>query len=140
MPIPILLVEDSDEDILLSRNSLQRAGVANPVFVVKSGDRALAYLQGEGDYADRERFPLPGIMLLDLKMPRMNGFEVLEWMREQELLEQISVLVLTSSPEDRDRVRARELGAKAYLVKPPTPEGLREVLKLFPQCAPAESN
>jgi len=132
VPTPILLVEDSDEDILLSRNSLQRAGIANPVFVVKSGDRALAYLQGEGDYADRERFPFPGIMLLDLKMPRMNGFQVLEWRKSQPNLRDLFVVVLSHHDEIRDVSRAYSLGARTFLIKPCSAADFRNLAVNFP--------
>jgi CheY-like chemotaxis protein len=90
----------------------------NPVFVVSDGEEAVAYLKGEGKYADRYEYPLPSLLLLDLKMPRKNGFEVLEWIREQPGLRRLRVVVLTTSDAPDDIDRAYELGANAFMVKP----------------------
>ena len=80
---PILLAEDSEDDATVLRSTLRKAGLAAPVVVVPDGSQAIAYLKGEGIYADRDLFPLPGLLLLDLKMPGKNGFEVLEWCETQ---------------------------------------------------------
>jgi CheY-like chemotaxis protein len=117
----ILLAEDDDNDVFFMRRALQKGGIEFPLHVVSNGQEALDYLGGAGHFADRERFPLPSLVLLDLKMPFVNGFEVLTWMRSQEGIRDIPVVVLTSSAEERDRHRAMALGAKAYFVKPPTP-------------------
>src|SRR5437660_8113449 len=109
----ILLVEDNDDDVFFMRHALQKAKVGLPVQVVPDGQAALDYLAGEGGYADRERHPLPTLIFLDLKMPYVSGFEVLAWMQRQTFAPEIQVVVLTSSPEDRDRQRAKELGARA---------------------------
>jgi CheY-like chemotaxis protein len=124
----ILLVEDNDDDVFFMRHALQKAKVGLPVQVVPNGQAALDYLSGEGKYSDREKYPLPTLIFLDLKMPYVNGFEVLAWMQRQVFTPEIQVVVLTSSPEDRDRQRAKELGARAYLVKPPTEEMILQTM------------
>jgi CheY-like chemotaxis protein len=124
----ILLVEDNDDDVFFMRHALHKAKVGLPVQVVPDGQAAMDYLGGEGRYADREKYPLPTLIFLDLKMPYVNGFEVMEWMQRQPFAPEIQVVVLTSSPEDRDRQRAKELGARAYLVKPPTEEMILQTM------------
>lgn len=114
----ILIAEDRDDDILIIRKSLEKAGVPNPIQIVKDGEEVIAYLLGEGKFANRAEYPLPALLLLDLKMPRMDGFEVLRWLRQQPVLKTLRVIVLTSSQEIRDVNRAYELGANSFLVKP----------------------
>ena len=96
--------------------------------VVRDGDQAVAYLEGKGDYADRKQHPLPVVVLLDLKLPRRSGLEVLEWMRAQPDLRRIPVVVLTSSRESVDVNKAYDLGANSYLVKPVTFNDLVELI------------
>ena len=115
---PILLVEDDPDDVALIIRAFQRANLANPVKVARDGEEAVEYLSGAGPHADRTSSPLPVLILLDLKVPRRNGHEVLEWMRAQDGLRRIPVAVLTSSRERRDVDKAYDLGANAYLVKP----------------------
>lgn len=114
----ILLVEDDINDALLLRRAFAKAGVVNTIVQLEDGDSAVAYLDGAGEYADREYYPLPCLILLDLKLPRRSGLEVLEWMRAQPGLRRIPVVVLTSSQQSRDINRAYDLGANSYLVKP----------------------
>lgn len=114
----VLIVDDSDDDKLLLTRSLRKAGVKCRVDTLPDGEAAIEFLSGAGAYSDRLRHPLPILMLLDLKMPRKNGFEVLEWLREQPGLNRIPVIVLTGSREDSDLRRAYDLGANSYLVKP----------------------
>jgi CheY-like chemotaxis protein len=125
---PILLVEDSEDDQLLIRRAFAKAKLANPLHVVDDGDKAVAYLAGEGPYADRAAHPLPTIILLDLKLPRRSGHEVLEWLRARPDLRRIPVVILTSSTESADVRRAYDLGANSYLVKPVEFDDLREML------------
>ncbi len=125
----LLLVEDKSNDVLLIRRALGKAGIANPLQVVGDGDQAVAYLAGDGPFADRERFPLPGVVLLDLKLPRRSGLEVLEWLRGQPGLKRLPVVVLTSSAESRDINRAYDLGANSYLVKPVDFDALLQLVK-----------
>jgi len=125
----ILLVEDDPNDVFLMQRAMSKAKLSLPMHVAINGQEAIDYLSGEGKYGDRNIYPIPNHLFLDLKMPLVNGFEVLEWLRDQSSLGNIDVFVLSSSPEERDRDRSQKLGAKAYLVKPPTPEMLLEVLR-----------
>lgn len=129
----ILLVEDNEDDVFLMEIALRAAGVTNPWSVVTDGQEALDYLQGAGRFADREKFPFPKLIFLDLKLPYRSGLEILEWIRERRDLPETTVVVLTSSNEPSDLQRAYNLGAKTYLVKPPTREmicNVASVLKL----------
>lgn len=114
----ILLAEDNEDDVAMMRRAFKKANFLNPLHVVENGEEAIAYLQGAGKYASREEYPLPSLLLLDLKMPRKNGFDVLEWIRHQPGLSSLRVVVLTSSDEIRDVNRAYQLGANSFLVKP----------------------
>jgi CheY-like chemotaxis protein len=125
----ILLAEDDDNDIFFMRRALQKAEVNLPLQVVTNGQDAIDYLGGTGKFADRTKHPVPSIMLLDLKMPFLDGFEVLAWIGSQPELKELLVCVLTSSAEERDRQRAMQLGAKGYFVKPPTIEMIKEVMR-----------
>src|SRR5262245_6778938 len=98
----ILLVEDREDDILLVRKSFEKGGINNPFQVVRDGEEAIQYLAGEGRYSNRAEYPLPDLILLDLKMPRVDGFEVLMWIRRQPGFGSIPVVVLTSSDAIRD--------------------------------------
>jgi CheY-like chemotaxis protein len=115
---PILHVEDRTEDVFLLRYAFERAQIENPIQVVPDGQQAIEYLSGTGKFSDRDRFPLPCLVLLDLKLPLKMGLEVLEWIREQPSLKWLIVIVLTSSIYEGDIVRAYELCANAFLVKP----------------------
>jgi len=125
----ILLAEDDPNDVLLIQRAFQRTHLANPVQVVHDGEEALAYLSGQGAFADRERHPLPVLLLMDLKMPRKTGLEVLAWLRQQPGLKRLPVIVLTSSNQSPDINRAYELGANSYLVKPAGFDSLLELVK-----------
>ena len=124
----ILLVEDNEDDIFLFKRTLKKAKITNPVQVARDGEKAIAYFKGAGEYVDRERFPLPFIVFLDLKLPYLDGFEVLTWIRQQSELDAVVVVILTSSDEARDHQQAYSLGARSYLVKPPDPHDILEVL------------
>jgi len=113
-----LIVEDNEDHALLICRAFARSNVVNPVQVVRSGEEALAYLQGTGRYANRLEFPLPSLMLLDLKLTGMDGFDVLKWVRGQPPLSSLRIVVLTSSSEIRDVNLAYQLGANSFLVKP----------------------
>src|ERR1043166_4851684 len=114
----ILLVEDNPDDVLLIQRAFQKAGLRDALKVVRDGAQAIEYLSGSGLYADRRRFPLPFLVLLDLKMPGTDGFEVLRWARAEPDLKRLLIVVLTSSNLQTDVDRAYELGANSYLVKP----------------------
>lgn len=115
----ILQVEDDDNDVFFMKHALKRAHVVNLVQVVTDGQMAIDYLAGAGPFADRTAFPQPDLILLDLKLPKQSGLEVLEWMRGQAGLRSIVVIVLTSSPDAHDARRAYQLGANSYVIKPP---------------------
>ena len=114
----ILLAEDDEDHVLLIRRVFKQARLLNPLQVVRNGEEAIAYLKGVGAYANRAEYPLPAVMLLDLKMPRKNGFEVLEWVRGQPNLDSLRIIVLTTSSDMRDVNLAYRLGANSFLVKP----------------------
>ena len=114
----ILLAEDREDEVTLIRRAFAKANFLNPLQVVSNGEESIAYLQGEGKYANRAEYPLPSLLLLDLKMPRKDGFEVLEWIRQQPSLMALRIVVLTSSDAIRDVNRAYQLGANSFLVKP----------------------
>jgi CheY-like chemotaxis protein len=114
----VLLVEDDANDVFLMQRAFKKAGIPNPIYVAGDGEDAVSYLAGHGEFADRSRHPMPLLVLLDLKLPRKNGIEVLEWIRKQHPLRRLPVVVLTSSREPRDVDRAYDAGANSYLVKP----------------------
>jgi len=130
----ILLAEDDDNDIFFMLRALRKAEIDLPFQVVTNGQEALDYLGGAGKFAAREDYPLPALMLLDLKMPFIDGFDVLAWLRSNPALNSLPVVVLTSSPEERDRRKAAELGARAYFIKPPTAESVKEMLNFLAPC------
>ena len=127
----ILIAEDREDDIFLIRHSLEKARVSNPIQIVRSGAEVIAYLNGEGTFANRDEYPLPSLLLLDLKMPRTDGFEVLSWIRQQPGLKALRVIVLTSSADIRDVNRAYQLGANSFLVKPMDFENFIEIGKFL---------
>ena len=120
----ILVVDDDDCATLLVSTVFERAGLVRPLQFARDGEEAIAYLSGEGAYADRTRFPFPTVMLLDLNMPRKNGFDVLAWLREQPVLKRLPVYVLSASSRSEDIRRCYNLGANLYLVKPGNLEGM----------------
>lgn len=125
-----LLVEDNEDDVFFMKRAFRDAHLPNALHVVNSGDAAIEYLSNSGRFSNRDQYPTPDMVFLDLKMPGVDGFEVLSWIREHRGLT-LPVAVLTSSPEDSDRKRARELGADCYLLKPPTQAMLRSCCTQF---------
>jgi CheY-like chemotaxis protein len=117
-PQTILLVDDSKDNLFLMREALKMAKCINPLQEVHNGEEAIKYLKGEGAYSDRDLFPLPVVMLLDLNMPKLNGFGVLSYVRAQPGLKRLTIIVLTASARDKDLERAADMGANAFLVKP----------------------
>ncbi len=114
---PILLVEDDKRDLELTLIALERSQLANEVVVVRDGAQALDYLRREGDFAGRDAGN-PAVVLLDLKLPKVNGLEVLQAVRGDPALRSLPVVMLTSSQEENDVVKSYELGVNAYVVKP----------------------
>ena len=127
----ILLVEDNEDDVFLMKRALKGARVSNDLFVVEDGQAAMDYLSGAGSYGDRDSYPIPAVIFLDLKLPLISGHDVLAWIRRQKELNPVVVIVLTSSNEAWDISRCYALGANSYLVKPPTTEQLEELAKAF---------
>jgi len=114
----ILLVEDDPNDVLLVKMAFQKSLAGLRIMVVGNGQEALQYLKGEGPYADRTAYPFPEFVLLDLKMPLMNGFEVLRWIRSQPVIKRLPVIVFTSSLHEGDATLAYEEGANSFVRKP----------------------
>lgn len=125
----ILLVEDNPKDVFLIQRAFRKAEIVTPLKVVSDGDAAVHYLAGETPYCDRTVYPLPVLVLLDLKLPRRSGAEVLSWIRQEPNLQRLPVVALTSSREYSDVNRIYDLGANAYIVKPPDFDQLVHILK-----------
>jgi CheY-like chemotaxis protein len=114
----ILVVEDNEVELMLIRRAFAKARVLNPLFSVSSGEDAIAYFKGEGAFANRDEYPLPDLVLLDIKMTGISGLEVLKWIREQPGLRGLRVVMLTGSAATEDINSAYQLGANSFLVKP----------------------
>ena len=125
----VLLVEDDENDVFFFKRAMKLAGWTDPVQVVQDGQQAIEYLKGTGNFASREEFPIPALVLLDLKMPFLSGLEVLKWIRTESDFKQLPVVMFTSSKEEIDLEQAYQLGANAYVVKPAGSDELLEVVK-----------
>ena len=125
----ILLVEDNEDDVIFMKRALQRAQVTHPLEIVTDGQQAIEYFEKSIGSPNGNENALPCLVLLDLKLPRKNGLEVLEWIREQPALKSLIVLILSTSKEPHDLRRAYELGANAYLVKPAAVDQLMQLVK-----------
>jgi CheY-like chemotaxis protein len=139
----ILILEDDPNDVFLLQRALHKNQILNPVRVVGDGVEGVAYLSGTGKYADRETYPFPSFIILDLKMPRMGGLEVLQWLQQHPEYQVIPTLVLTSSKQQIDIVRAYRLGVNSYMVKPGSFDELqamiRKVYDYWTVCAKPEA-
>jgi CheY-like chemotaxis protein len=120
----ILLAEDDEDDVLITQIAFKKARLANPLQVVRDGAEAIRYLEGSGVYANRTRFPFPMLLLLDLDMPKLDGFEVLEWLQLHPKIGPLWVAIVSDSAHDPFVDRAYSLGAQTYLIKPPTAENI----------------
>jgi CheY-like chemotaxis protein len=125
----ILMVEDDPNDVFLLKRALEKEQVRLPVRTVSDGDEAIRYLGGVGEFADRDRHPLPCLVILDLKLPKKNGLEVLSWLRSHEEIRDLPVFMLTSSGEPHERNEAERHGVEVYRVKPVTLQGLLQVAR-----------
>jgi CheY-like chemotaxis protein len=125
----ILLVEDNPQDVLLIQRAFRKANLSVPLQVVGDGEAAVQYLSGQEPYGDRSCYPLPLLILLDLKLPRKSGTEVLAWLQQQPVLKRLPVVVLTSSREYADINNVYDLGANAYMVKPVAFDNLVDIVK-----------
>jgi CheY-like chemotaxis protein len=125
----ILLADDNPDDVLLVKRALRQSGARNPLVIARNGEEVLQYLKGEGPFANREAHPLPGLILLDLDMPRVTGFQVLEWARQQPELRALPIIVLATSAYSPDIRLAYQLGANSFLTKPADPAELTRSLQ-----------
>lgn len=114
----VLVADDDNNDVFFLRRAFQKAGLCCPVLDVPDGEKAICYLSGSDGFSDRNRFPIPSLFFLDLKMPKVSGFEVLEWLQKHNGLGNMKVVVLSSSNLQTDMQKARALGAHDYRVKP----------------------
>lgn len=130
-PLLILHVEDDENDAILFRRACERAGLPAQIHRVEAADEARAYLLGEGNFVDRARHPLPHIIVLDLKMPRMDGFEFLKWLRQNKSFASLPVLVFTASISREDKSRAIAEGASSFFIKPASFEALVKMVAGF---------
>lgn len=128
-PIVILMADDDEDDRLLAKDALEESRVKNDLFFVEDGAELLEYLRREGPYADPAKAPRPGVILLDLNMPRKDGREALQEIKADPTLRRIPVVVMTTSREDEDILNSYDLGASGFITKPVTFEGLVEVMK-----------
>ena len=126
---PVLYAEDDENDAFLMQRAFKQAEVTNPLPVVPTGIAAIQYLSGTGEFADRSKYPMPGLVLLDLKLPGESGFEVLSWIRARPSTAPLPVVVLTSSNQESDMQLAYRTGANGYLIKPGRPEELLVMVK-----------
>lgn len=124
----ILLVEDNADDVVFMKRAISNSGIREQMGVASDGETAIGWLGGSGKYGDRNRYPLPSLVFLDLKMPGKSGLDVLKWIRSQDGLNTLLVLILTTSREDRDVDQAYRLGANSFLVKPGDLTGLNDLM------------
>lgn len=129
--LTILQAEDDPSDVFLLRHAFKLEQVSNPLQTVRDGEEALAYLAGEGQFADRARYPLPGLLLLDIKMPKLNGLEVLRRIRPRSELQTLPVAFLTSAFLAIDVAEAYQLGVNFFIVKPFSFDELREIVRFL---------
>lgn len=125
----ILLVEDNPNDARLVARAFERAGVESAVRHVHDGEEAIAYLAGIGQFGDRNRYPIPAVILLDLGLPKFNGYQLMLWLRTQNEIKRIPVVVLTDSADSESINRAYDAGANSYLVKPGAPEEVTALIE-----------
>lgn len=127
--VRILVADDDEDDRVLAMAAFEESNLINPIDFVEDGEQVLAYLRREGQFADLKQQPLPGLILLDLNMPRMDGREVLEELKDDPLLKHIPVVVLTTSQQEDDIVNSYALGANSFITKPVTFDGLVTVMR-----------
>jgi CheY-like chemotaxis protein len=114
----VLYAEDEESDVLFMQRAFRQAGIEHLLHVVRDGQQVLDYLSGTGNYADRQRHPMPTLLLLDLNLPVLSGFAVLRWIRNHSVLHSLPLMVFTSSTRLEDKLNAASLGANAYVQKP----------------------
>jgi CheY-like chemotaxis protein len=127
--IPILMADDDEEDCMLAQDALVEAKLANELHIVSDGEQLLQYLRNEGKFGNIARYQRPGLILLDLNMPKVDGRQALEEIRADEKLKDIPVVVMTTSQAEEDVIRSYAIGANSYITKPVSFEGLVEVMQ-----------
>jgi len=127
----VLIVEDNDDDVFMLRHAFRKAGITNPTHVVRTGEDAIAYLAGAAPYTDWNKFPLPSIVLLDLKLPGLGGLDVLAWIRRTPGLQNLRVAIITGCGLDHEMHQAHELSANWFTTKPGSHRSLIEMMKTF---------
>ena len=128
---PILLAEDDENDIFLLQRAVRDAAIRHPLVIARDGQEAVDFLEGAGQFADRARFSLPCLILLDIKMPRKTGLDVLEWLAGREKLRMLPVIMFSSSPRAEDVAQAYRMGANAFIVKPSSLERRAELFRVI---------
>ena len=130
---PILLAEDDENDVFFFKRAAQEADLSNPIHVARDGQETVDYILGNGPFIQREIHPLPCLLILDLKMPRKTGLEVLQWLRKESPLPTLPVIVFSSSAQPDDIERAYRLGANSFVVKPPSTDMRAEFARMIKQ-------
>lgn len=130
----VLAVDDDPDDRFLLEQAWHQAEIVNPLGVIEDGPTLVEYLSGKGPYSDRRRYPLPALIFLDIKMPGMSGLDVLKWLRAQDALRCVPVLILTASTAPTDITEAYHLGANCFFIKPSSLGELIEMLKAVKNC------
>lgn len=127
--LTILVAEDTEDDAFFLRRAFRAIGMKNPVQILTDGDKVLDYLRGEAEFCDRAKYPFPSVLFLDIKMPRVDGFGVLEWLRDHQQCKVIPTIMFSSSEQPEDVERAYQLGANAYFVKPVSSAELEDMMR-----------
>ncbi len=117
-PFVVLMAEDSEHDIIATKRAWKKNNIRSPLTIVKDGEACLDYLHRRGEYTSLKDAPKPGLLLLDIRMPKLNGLEVLEQIRQDSEYQSLPVIMLTTSRQEEDRIKSYKLGANAYIVKP----------------------
>jgi CheY-like chemotaxis protein len=127
--LTILMADDDEDDRMLTKEAMEESRVLNQLLFVEDGVELIAYLNGDGKYENRDQYPMPGLILLDLNMPKMDGREALKLIKSDPRLRRIPVVILTTSKAEEDMVRGYDLGAASYITKPVTFSALVELMR-----------
>jgi len=127
----ILIADDEIDDLIATSSALKRAGIKSSLMTVDDGTEVIAYIKGEREYADRRKFPLPRVLLLDLKMRRIGGFEVMQWLRDRRQVREILVVVLTGHGDLENVLRAYQSGARSFLRKPCAVKDVKNLMRAY---------
>ncbi len=117
-PFVVLMAEDDEHDIVAVKRAWKKGKINNPLYIVNDGEECLDYLHQRGKYSEQGTAPRPGILLLDIKMPKMDGLAVLEYVRKNDEFHRLPVIILTTSKDEADRLKSYDLQANAYIIKP----------------------